>query len=151
MKIMSLKERAAVSTNWITARNFDLLWYMSACLTSYAMIYLHLGLGVSALLLWWFWILAVDGPHVFATLSRTYLDQSEWNARAKLFLGSLLWFLPGPLAVFASIRTGSDLPYFLFLAFASLWAYWHVVRQHYGFLVLYQKKNGEPAGKANKL
>ena len=38
----------------------------------------------------------------------------------------------------------------IFLAFASLWAYWHVVRQHYGFLVLYQKKNKEPAGKANR-
>jgi hypothetical protein len=38
-----------------------------------------------------------------------------------------------------------------FLAFAGLWAYWHVVRQHYGFLVMYQKKNGEPAGKANRI
>jgi hypothetical protein len=37
----------------------------------------------------------------------------------------------------------------IFLAFAGLWAYWHVVRQHYGFMVLYQKKNGEPAGKSN--
>ena len=114
------------------------------------MIYLHLGLGVSAMLLWWFWILSVDGPHVFATLSRTYLDQQEWGARSKLFLLSLLWYLPGPLAVFGSIYAQTPVPYFLFLAFASLWAYWHVVRQHYGFLVLYQKKNGEAAGKANK-
>ena len=87
------------------------------------MIYLHLGLGISAMLLWWIWILSVDGPHVFATLSRTYLDQQEWGGRAKLFLGSLLWFLPGPLAVFVSIYAKNELPYFLFLAFASLWLF----------------------------
>ena len=28
----------------------------------------------------------------------------------------------------------------------NLWAYWHVVRQHYGFLVLYQRKAGVQAG-----
>lgn len=147
---MLVKEQA-VSANWITGRNFDLLWFISACLTSYAMIYLHVGLGVSAMLLWWFWILSVDGPHIFATLSRTYLDQQEWKQRWKLFWGSLLWFLLGPLCLFASIYAGTTSPYFVFLAFASLWAYWHVVRQHYGFMVLYQKKNGEPAGKSNQL
>jgi hypothetical protein len=26
---------------------------------------------------------------------------------------------------------------------ANLWAYWHVVRQHYGFMVLYKRKNGD--------
>jgi hypothetical protein len=138
-----------ISASWITNRNFDLIWYIGACLTSYLMIYLSVGLGVSALLLWWFWILSVDGPHVFGTLSRTYFDTQEWSERRKLLLGSLLWFSVGPLCVFASIAGGTRLPYLIFLAFASLWAYWHVVRQHYGFMVLYQKKNGEPAGKAN--
>jgi uncharacterized membrane protein YhaH (DUF805 family) len=140
-----------VSAKWITGRNFDLVWYIGACITSYAMIYLSMGIGISALLLWWFWIVSVDGPHVFATLSRTYLDAQEWKQRWKLFVGSLLWFLLGPLALFITISSGKLLPYYLFLAFAGVWAYWHVVRQHYGFLVLYQKKNGEPAGKANRL
>jgi hypothetical protein len=147
---MLVQERA-ISTRWITGRNFDLFWYIGACLTSYAMIYLHVGLGVSAILLWWFWILSVDGPHVFATLSRTYLDLQEWKERWKLFWASLLWFLLGPLTLFASIKAQTPFPYFVFLAFAGLWAYWHVVRQHYGFLVLYQKKNAEPAGKSNPL
>jgi hypothetical protein len=140
-----------VSTNWITSRRFDLTWYIGACLASYAMIYLSVGLGISPLFLWWFWILSVDGPHVFGTLSRTYLDSREWAERRRLFLGSLLWFSVGPLLLFASIFSHSKFPYFFFLAFASLWAYWHVVRQHYGFMVLYQKKNGEAAGKANPL
>jgi hypothetical protein len=145
-----LVKELAISTNWITGRRFDLLWYIFACLASYAMIYLHVGLGVSAILLWWFWIISVDGPHVFATLSRTYFDQQEWTERRALFWWSLLWFLPGPFLLFLTISMQTTLPYFAFLAFASLWAYWHVVRQHYGFLVLYQKKNGEPAGNANR-
>jgi hypothetical protein len=148
---MFITKERAISANWITGRTFDLTWYIFACLTSYAMIYLHVGLGVSAMLLWWFWILSVDGPHVFATLSRTYFDSQEWGERQKLFWWSLLWFLPGPVFLFLTIYTQKSAFYLAFLAFASVWAYWHVVRQHYGFLVLYQKKNGEPAGKANPL
>ena len=139
------------STKWITSRNFDLLWYIGACITGYVMIYLNLGLGIPVLLLLWFWIISVDGPHVFGTISRTYLDPDEWKTRRKLFLGSLLWFLPGPLMLLAGVALDTPLPYFIFLAFAQLWAYWHVVRQHYGFLTLYQKKNGEVSGKGNPI
>lgn len=138
-----------VSARWITNRNFDLLWYIGACLTSYALIYLNLGLGISALFLWWLWIVTVDGPHIFATFSRTYLDTEERHRRAGLLLGSLLWFLLGPVMLLAAVFSKNLLPFLVFLTFAQLWAYWHVVRQHYGFLVLYQKKNGEPAGKKN--
>ena len=139
----------AVSVRWITNRSFDLLFYIGACITSYALIYLNVALGVSALLLAWFWIVSVDGPHVFGTISRTYLDREEWKARGRLLLGSLLWFLPGPLFLALSLAARTPIPFFTFLVFAQLWAYWHVVRQHYGFLSLYQKKNGEPAGRAN--
>ncbi len=140
-----------ISTQWITARNFDLLWYIGACVTGYILIYLNLGAGIPVLLLLWFWIVSVDGPHVFGTISRTYLDPEEWKIRRKLFLGSLLWFLPGPLFLFAGVAISSPLPYFVFLVFAQVWAYWHVVRQHYGFMTLYQKKNGEAAGKGNPI
>jgi hypothetical protein len=34
-------------------------------------------------------------------------------------------------------------PWSIFLMFVGLWAYWHITRQHYGFLRLYQRKNGE--------
>lgn len=147
---MLLAVRAqAVSIRWITTRNFDLLLYIGACLSSYAIVFLNVSLGVSALLLAWFWIVSVDGPHVFGTISRTYLDREEWKQRRSLLLGSLLWFLPGPLLLAASLASGTPVPFFVFLVLAQLWAYWHVVRQHYGFLSLYQKKNGEPAGKAN--
>lgn len=142
-------ETPAITVRWITNRNFDLIFYIGACLSSYFFIYLHLGLGASVLMLFWLWIMLVDGPHVFATISRTYLDREEWHDRKRLLLGSLGWFLPGPLILFACVLFRVRLPFFIFLIFAQLWAYWHVVRQHYGFMVLYQKKNGEAAGKSN--
>src|SRR6186997_1079371 len=103
-----------VSVRWITNRRFDLLFYIGACLTSYAIIYLNVALGVSALFLAWFWIMSVDGPHVFGTISRTYLDKQEWLQRRRLLLGSLLWFLPGPILLGASLLTRSPAPFFTF-------------------------------------
>lgn len=37
---------------------------------------------------------------------------------------------------------GAGLPFFFV---AALWAYYHLVKQHYGFMVLYKKKNGDLA------
>lgn len=139
----------SVSLRWITGARFDLLFYIGAAATGYLLIYLNLGLGVPAILLFWFWIVSVDGPHVFATLSRTYLDAEAWRERPALLKASLLWFLAGPLTLGLALAAGTRLPFAVFLTLAQLWAYWHVVRQHYGFMVLYQKKNGEPAGRAN--
>src|SRR5262249_19305662 len=97
------------TARWITSRNFDLLWYIGACVTGYFLIYVNIALGVSALLLWWIWIVAVDGPHVFATISRTYLDAEERVRRRKLLIGALGWFLIGPACVLAGILTGTPL------------------------------------------
>jgi hypothetical protein len=140
-----------VKQQWITSRNYDLFWYIGACISSYVLLYLNLAAGISALLLWSFWILSVDGPHIFGTISRTYLDTEERHQRARLLFGSLLWFLVGPLFLIVAIATKNLTPFLLFLTLAQFWAYWHIVRQHYGFLVLYQKKNGEEAGKQNKI
>jgi hypothetical protein len=40
---------------------------------------------------------------------------------------------------------------FLFFFVAALWAYYHLVKQHYGFMVLYKKKNGDLARIDNAL
>jgi hypothetical protein len=40
---------------------------------------------------------------------------------------------------------------FVFLFVAALWAYYHLVKQHYGFMVLYKKKNGDLARVDNLL
>jgi hypothetical protein len=58
-------------------------------------------------------------------------------------VGSLGWFAAGPLCFGVAVLLGRRLPFDLFLTLASLWAYWHVVRQHYGLMSLYQRKNGD--------
>ena len=40
---------------------------------------------------------------------------------------------------------------FVFLFVAAQWAYYHLVKQHYGFMVLYKKKNGDLARVDNLL
>jgi hypothetical protein len=98
------------------------------------------------------WSLLIDAPHVFATLARTWLDPDEWALRRKVLLGSLAFFALGPLVVFGPYLAGTlapldlatmALPTHLFFVFFRLWAYYHVVRQHWGFLVLYKKKNDD--------
>src|SRR2546429_3515876 len=40
---------------------------------------------------------------------------------------------------------------FTFFFIAALWAYYHLVKQHYGFMVLYKKKNNDLAALDNAL
>ncbi len=92
---------------------------------------------------WWIWILLLDGPHIFATLARTYLDPEERRSRGRLLTGSLLWFLVGPACLGIALWTGSGLSVVIFLTFCNLWAWWHVLRQHLGFMGLYKRAGGE--------
>src|SRR5216110_1395848 len=64
--------------------------------------------------------------------------------RGRLLWGSLLFFAVGPLMVYA----GAGL---IFFFLAALWAYYHLVKQHYGFMVLYKKKNNDLAPVDNAL
>jgi hypothetical protein len=90
------------------------------------------------------WAILIDAPHVFGTLSRTYFDRSEWKTRKRLMLGSLLFFVVGPVMVLLGFG-------FTFFFLAALWAYYHLVKQHYGFMVLYKKKNNDLAPVDNAL
>lgn len=134
---------------WLEGPSIDAPFYMGAALAGWAMLLLHVVVGVPALYLYWFWILFLDGPHLWATISRTYLDREERRTRGPLLVGAFAWALLPAAALAWGHATGGRTPFLLFLVFAQLWAYWHVVRQHYGFLSLYQRKCGEPAGAAN--
>ncbi|MCP3100601.1 hypothetical protein LZ198_17155 [Myxococcus sp. K15C18031901] len=143
MSTLPLTASVAARTTWLVDRRHDLISTVGGLGASLALVALHVWGGVSAPVLWWSWVLVLDGPHLFATVSRTYLDAREWRTRRRLLVGSLAWFGAGPLCFAVSVALGSKLPFVSFLTFASLWAYWHVVRQHYGLMVLYQRKGGE--------
>jgi hypothetical protein len=143
MNTLSLTSVAPVRAGWLVDRRQDLLSTVGGLSASLVLLGLHMWGGVSSVMLWWAWILVLDGPHIFATVSRTYLDRRERESRRRLLWGSLGWFAVGPLFLALSLAVGRRLPFDLFLAAAGIWAYWHVVRQHYGLMSLYQRKNGD--------
>lgn len=96
------------------------------------------------------WAVVLDAPHLFATLARTVLDPEEWRVRGGVLLASFGFFLLGPALILtprwlssaglfpaASATIGSV----AFVVLFRLWAYYHVVRQHWGFLRLYVRRN----------
>jgi hypothetical protein len=137
-------EAAAVSMRWIIGARDDLVWFIGSVLSSYALLALYIS-GLLPLL--WMvatWAILIDAPHVFGTFSRTYFDRAERRERKRLLIGSLAFFVVGPVMVLA----GTGL---LFFFLAALWAYYHLVKQHYGFMVLYKKKNHDLAPVDNAL
>ena len=145
---------------WIISRRDDLLWFQGSVLAGLALLvffrlappldadgYAPGSLAVLALLLWG---VLFDGTHVWGTYSRSYLS-SDSDSRAAL-PGRWSWslLLVGPLVALADYWICAPGPSLLgragwlfrgFLVFAYLWAYWHLVRQHYGFLVLYRRRS----------
>jgi uncharacterized membrane protein len=122
------------SARWIIGARDDLVWFIGSVLTSYALLLLYVTGLVPLVPMMVAWAVLVDAPHVFATFSRTYFDREERKTRGRLLWWSLLFFAAGPVAVLAGAG-------FAFFFVAALWAYYHLVKQHYGFMVLYKKKN----------
>lgn len=121
---------------WLISKNDDLVYMIGSSAVSYIFMALIFIFKVKPSTVFWIYVLFFDGPHIFGTFSRTYADPEEWQKRRRLFLGSLLLFLPGPLAVRLGFGEYFDI-------FAYLWAYYHLVKQHYGFSILYKKKNND--------
>ena len=123
------------SAGWIISGAEDLTWFIGPALVSYTALALMAG-GFPLTPLYLVWLVGIDGPHVLATVTRTYFDNNERRR-----LGGLLWvvipaMLIGPLMVTA----GAEL---LFYSFAISWLHYHIAKQHFGFVMLYKHKAGE--------
>ncbi|HYF78598.1 MAG TPA: hypothetical protein VD973_15785 [Symbiobacteriaceae bacterium] len=145
---------------WIIDARNDLTWYIGSALVGY----LYAGLVLLAVLLlprpledafgvlrlggleipltlhllvYASWAFLLDAPHLFSTMARTFFDPEERALRRKELWLSWGWFLVGPVAVLLPFGA------MVFLVFFRLWAYYHVVRQHWGFFILYKRKNGD--------
>jgi hypothetical protein len=134
----------AVSVRWIISARDDLLWFIGSVVSSYALFALYVGGIVPLVPMVAAWAILIDAPHVFGTFSRTYFDREERQARKRLLWGALAFFAVGPLMVLAGLGL-------VFFFLAALWAYYHLVKQHYGFMVLYKKKNADLAPADNAL
>src|SRR5580765_7505671 len=134
----------AISLRWIISAREDLIWFIGSVASSYALLILYVTGVLPLIPMVAGWAILIDAPHVFGTFSRTYFDKSEWKTRKRLMLGSLLFFVIGPTMVLLGVG-------FTFFFIAALWAYYHLVKQHYGFMVLYKKKNNDLAPIDNAL
>jgi hypothetical protein len=143
-EIISKPVASAISLRWIIGARDDLTWFVGSVVSSYLLLWLYVSDLVPLVPMVALWAILIDAPHVFGTFSRTYFDRSERQNRARLLWGSLLFFAIGPVMVLA----GAGLVFFFV---AALWAYYHLVKQHYGFMVLYKKKNGDLARIDNAL
>src|SRR4029078_9680023 len=143
-EIISKPIANAISLRWIIGARDDLVWFIGSVVSSYLLLILYVDGIVPLLPMVALLAILIDAPHVFGTFSRTYFDRTERQSRARLLWGSLLFFAIGPLMVYAGVGL-------IFFFLAALWAYYHLVKQHYGFMVLYKKKNDDLAPVDNAL
>lgn len=143
-EIISTPVAKAISLRWIISARDDLVWFIGSVISSYLLLFLYVKGILPLIPMAAAWAILIDAPHVFGTFSRTYFDRTERQARARLLWGSLAFFAVGPLMLLAGFG-------FVFFFVAALWAYYHLVKQHYGFMVLYKKKNGDLARVDNAL
>jgi hypothetical protein len=122
-------------TNWIISRRDDLTWFIGPGAISYLVLALMAaGFPITPIYLTWF--LAIDGPHVMGTVTRTYMDKRE-RQRLGWFLWIIVPFLlVGPAMVWAGQAS-------LFYLFAVCWQHYHIAKQHLGFMMLWKAKNKE--------
>jgi hypothetical protein len=129
------------TSTWIESRTFDLAWVYGGALLSVAALIATVGLGASIVAVFWIWLLLFDAPHMAAAYTRTYLDSEVWRERRMLLLGSLGVFAVGPVTLALGAALSSPWPFTAFLGAVTTYSYYHVVRQHYGFVALYKAKS----------
>lgn len=130
------------TSGWIGGRAFDLAFFFGGSAVAALLGALMIAVPALTVPIWWLWMALVDGPHLVATWSRTYLDPDQRRRHRGLYAWSLLWLLPGPVAWLAMKLTGQALFFDAFLLFATLWAFHHAVRQHYGIMAVYERIAG---------
>ena len=142
---------------WLFGPRSDLAVGIGGMMAGFALVGMHLFLGWNMLVVWFVWVVTMDTPHFFATYSRTYLDREARKEFRPLLWRSLLIFTLAPIAFLMSGALyqagveGFKAPWHVLLAAVGLWAYLHITRQHYGFLRLYNRKNGEMGSLEAKL
>lgn len=165
--VVATQPPSRLKFNWILSKKQDLTYYIGSALIGYLYLFIIL-IGILMLhnpetdsfVDWKFihvdlnllvvvsWGIFLDAPHLFATLARTLFDPDEWQVRKPEILKSWIFFFVGPIAILSPYLVGSlfhlsdgilVLGYFIFIVFFRLWAYYHIVRQHWGFFRLYKR------------
>jgi hypothetical protein len=133
--VMAPPPGAGLRSRWIVSRAVDLSLVIGSGTAGYLYLLLFTVVHAPMSWMWWVWSLGFDGTHIFGTASRTFFDREARARHSRLLYGSLVFFFAlGPVMVLAGWKG------WLYLL-VGVWAYYHVIRQHYGFMVLYKVKN----------
>jgi hypothetical protein len=134
-QVVELAAPRLTRANWIISGKQDLIWFIGSSLVGYlALLLMVAGFPITPLFL--VWLIGIDGPHVLATVTRTYLDKTERKKLGLLLLVIIPAALIGPVAVSLGYES-------LFYLFAVTWLHFHIAKQHFGFVMLYKHKNRE--------
>lgn len=132
---------ATQSSIWIRNPIFDLAFVMGGALFTLVIAALTFALPQWLPVFFWVWVVAFEGSHFWATISRTYLDTKFCRENFRVLYGSLFFFL-FPLAAIL-LENSSVVSYTLLYGFfIFVWSLYHNARQHFGFLSIYCKKAG---------
>jgi hypothetical protein len=151
-----------LSHRWIISRRDDLLWFQGSVIVGLCLLAFfvaapypdsaHLSPSDPVILVVFLWGVIFDGTHVWATYARSYLAPDTSSRAGVPKPWGWLIFVVGPAVALVDAALplqGRLFGYFLLAAY--LWAYWHLVRQHYGFLMLYRKRAGENSRRGQSL
>lgn len=127
---------------WIVNKKYDLAFIFGGAALSLLVPFIVMQNPALLPLLFWIWLLVFDGTHLYAAYSRTYLDRQFWKTDRSLLLWSPAVILLPFVAVALYAISGKVRPIEVFLVIAQGWAYYHLVRQHYGFVSIYDRKSG---------
>lgn len=128
---------------WIVSPRYDQLFLLGAWAVPLALYALALALpGNLGLLLALGVFVLLDNSHQVATLPLTVFDPGTMRSHAGTYLGGAAAI--GAAAVAQSFFPGSFASK-LWTSLVLYWGAWHIIRQHYGFLRLYQHRD-KPAG-----
>ena len=134
---------------WVFSARQDLAVSLGGMAAGLGILGLHVFLHLNMVLVWFVWVVVLTRPISSARIPDSIWTRTEWRTRLPFLLGSLGVFLVGPMMLAVSYALHSagvetfKLPWKFWGYTVSLWAYFHITRQHYGVLRLYNRKNGE--------
>ncbi|MBI5497026.1 MAG: hypothetical protein HY904_18575 [Deltaproteobacteria bacterium] len=136
--------RAPSGSGFLVSARFDITWFFASMAISYGMmaIYLVAGPGPQKSVVVGLYLafqLLFNMPHNAQTWTLTVLEPAELAAHRARYLGSLvvtLVLLGGTMA--ASPAVGWP----LLNSAVIYWGYWHLIKQHFGFVRMYEMRRG---------
>ncbi len=130
------------TTPWLVGPRYDLLWFFASMAVPYAMALFYLAVGpgpnkVVVLGLYVAFQLLFNLPHNAQTWTLTVMEPAELTAHRARYWGSVVVtvaLLGGTMAL--SPKEAWPLLNSLII----YWGYWHLIKQHFGFVRIYEMR-----------